>query len=222
MSGSSSVCSPMQPAGRQHSAAVRVFLRVLLLGSLLLPGVFASATHAAETTATVKVYAFELHTLNLGDKVRRGRVEFNIDNGMTEDELESVRHVLDRLGASRVDDHGYRDLAMSNGTRVRIGGFLVEGFLEDSVEGVHSLPVELSAKNEFSTVEAELLWRIAAAGNLFIGSSDPDRVATTAQVTDRRFLKLHKQASITPDATALAEWVRQNIAARDVPEEQRR
>lgn len=208
----------MQPDSLHGAAAVRVFF----LSSLLLLGMLASATHAADAPATVKAYAFELHTLNVGDKVRRGQIEFNIDNGMTEDELESVRHVLDQLGASRVDDNGYRDLSMSNGTRVRIGGFLVEGFLEDSVEGVHRLPVELSVKNEFSAVEAALVWRIAAAGNLFIGSSDPDRVATTARVADRRFLKLHKHVSVTPDETALAEWIRQNIAARDAPDEERR
>jgi hypothetical protein len=182
----------------------------------------ASDTHGAETSAPARAYLFELHTLNLGDKVRRGQIEFNIDNGMTEDELESVRHVLDQLGASRVNDNGYRELSMSNGSRVRIGGFLVEGFLEDSVEGVHSLPVEWSVTGEFSTVEAALVLQIAAAGNLFVAGSDPDRVATTARVIDRRFLKLHKQVSITPDATALAEWVRQNIAARDVPDEERR
>jgi hypothetical protein len=208
----------MQPASRHDAAAGRVFL----LGALLLLCVLASETHGAETSAPARAYAFELHTLNLGDKVRRGQIEFNIDNGMTEDELESVRHVLDQLGASRVDDNGYRELSLSNGTRLRIGGFLVEGFLEDSVEGVHSLPVECSVKSEFSTVEAALILRIATAGNLSIDSSDPDRVATTARVTDRRFLKLHKQVSITPDETALAEWIRQNITARDVPDEGRR
>lgn len=208
----------MQPDRRPDAAAVRVFL----LGSLLVLGIVATATYGAEAPATVKAYAFELRTLNLSDKVRRGQIEFNIDNGMTEGELESVRKVLDQLGASRVDADGYRELSMSNGSRVRIGGFLVEGFLEDSVEGVHSLPVELSVTGEFSTVEAALVLQIAAAGNLFVAGSDPDRVATTARVTDRRFLKLHKQVSITPDATALAEWVRQNIAARDVPDKERR
>lgn len=185
-------------------------------------GILASAAYGAEAPATVRAYALELRTLNLSDKVRRGQIEFNIDNGMTEDELESVRRVLDQLGASRVNDKGDRDLALSNGTRVRIGGFLVEGFLEDSVEGVHGLPVELAVAGEFSTVEATLVLQIATAGNLFVASSDPDRVATTARVTERRFLKLHKQVSITPDATALAEWVRQNVAARDVPAEERR
>lgn len=208
----------MQPDSRHAAAAVRVFL----LGSLLLLGILATATYGVEAPATVKAYAFELRTLNLSDKVRRRQIEFNIDNGMTEDELESVRRVLDQLGASRVNDNGDRDLALSNGTLVRIGGFLVEGFLEDSVEGVHSLPVELSVTGELSTIEAALVLQIATAGNLFVASSDPDRVATTARVTDRRFLKLHKQVSITPDATALAEWIRQNIAARDVPDGQRR
>lgn len=208
----------MQGDSRHDATAGRVFL----LGVLFLLGMLAGATYGAEAPATVKAYAFELRTLNLSDRVRRGQIEFNLDNGMTEDELESVRRVLDELGASRVNDDGNRDLALANGTRVRIGGFLVEGFLEDSVEGVHALPVELSVTGEFSTVEAALVLQIAAAGNLFVTGSDPDRVATTARVTARRFLKLHKQVSITPDATALAEWVRQNIAARDVPDEDRR
>jgi hypothetical protein len=188
-----------------------------LLGVL---GLLASALTAAQTPATVKEYSFGLHTLNLGDTVRRGAVQFNINNGMTEEELDAVNHILDEQGASPVDSEGHRSLSMSNGTRVRIGGFLVEGFLEDSVEGVHSLPVELTVKGEFSTPEAALVLRIATAGNLFVGSSaDADQVATTARVADRRFAKRHKQASITPDEKALVEWVRKNITPRDLADE---
>ena len=172
----------MQHDSRHVAAAGRVFLR----GVLFLLGMLATTTCGAEAPATVKTYAFELRTLNLSDRVRRGQIEFNIDNGMTEDELESVRRVLDQLGASRVDDNGYRDLAMSNGTRVRIGGFLVEGFLEDSVEGVHALPVEFSVSGEFSTVEAALVLQIAAAGNLFVTGADPDRVTQWPRDRDRR------------------------------------
>lgn len=192
------------------SAKVGGFLTCLCV--LCLP---ANVTDAAEIPATVRQYAFELQTLNLGDQVRRGKVKFNIDNGMTEDEVDSVNNILDQLGASPVDDKGFRSLSMPNGTRVRIGGFLVEGFLEDSVEGVHSLPVEFSVKGEFSTPEAALILRIATAGNLFVGNTaDSDQVATTARVTDRRFGKRHKQVAITPDENALADWVRQNIPPR--------
>lgn len=181
-------------------------------------GIPANAASAAETS-TLKQYDFELRTLNLGETSRKGQLQFNIDNGMIEEELDSVRRALDELGASEVDKEGNRYLSMSNGTRVKIGGFLVEGYLEDSVEGVHALPVELTVKGEFAAPEAALVLRIAAAGNLFIGSSaDPDRVATTARISDRRFYKRHKQASITPDENAVAEWVRQNIPARDLPD----
>lgn len=189
--------------------AARLFSLLCVLGLL------ASTTRAEETPATVKEYSFGLHTLNLGDTVRRGGLKFNMNDGMTEDELDGVNSALDQAGASPVDREGYRDLSMSNGTRVRIGGFLVEGFLEDSVEGVHSLPVEFSVKGEFSTPEAALILRIATAGNLFVGNTaDSDQVATTARVTDRRFGKRHKQVAITPDENALADWVRQNIAPR--------
>jgi len=176
-------------------------------------GFLAHATHAADAPADAKRYSFELQTLNMGEQVRRaGGVKFNINDGMTEDELDAVNKVLDDAGASPVDAEGYRELSLSNGTHVKIGGFLVEGFVEDSVEGVHSLPVELAAKDELSTTDAALVLQLMKAGNLFAGRPDnPDLVATTGQVVDKRFYKLHKQASITRDETALAEWIRQNV-----------
>lgn len=175
-------------------------------------GLLANAAEAPEAPAAGKQYAFELRTLNLGDQVRRGGVKFTINDGMTEDELDSVNKVLDELGAAPVDAAGNRDLTLSNGTQVRIGGFLVEGFIEDSVEGVQSLPVVLKVKEEFSTTESALVLKIVTAGNLCIASLDnPDRVATTGRVRDRRFYQLHKQASVTADENALAEWIRQNV-----------
>lgn len=189
-----------------------------LCGLLCVLGMLATATDGAEPSATVKQYAFELRTLNLADTVRAKQVRFNISNGMTEEELDAVNQALDELGASAVNDEGYRDLALSNGTRVRIGGFLTEGYLEDSVEGVHNLPLEFSVQDEFSTTEAALVVRLATAGNLFIGSTaDPERIATLARVEDKRFYKLHKQAGLTPDEEAVARWIALNVAPRDVP-----
>jgi hypothetical protein len=171
-----------------------------------------SAPHAADAPAKTQHYAFELQTLNMGQQVRRGGVKFNINDGMTEDELDSVNKALDDAGASPVNPEGFRELSLSNGTRVKIGGFLVEGFVEDSVGGVHSLPVELSTKDEFSTAEAALVLQLAKVGNLFVGKPDrPDVVATTGQVVDKRFYKVHKQAAITADEAALTDWVRKNL-----------
>jgi hypothetical protein len=185
------------------------------LTALCALGLLASTAGGAEAPATVKQYAFELQTLNVSQQVRRRGVVFNVNEGMTEDELDAVNKVLDQLGASPVDAEGYRDFSMPNGTQVRIGGFLVEGFLEDSVEGVHSLPAAFSVKDEFSTAEAALVLRIATAGHLFIvGSADANLVATPAPVEDRRFYKAHKQATITADENSLAEWIRQNIPPR--------
>ncbi|HJY42854.1 MAG TPA: hypothetical protein VJ303_16490 [Steroidobacteraceae bacterium] len=168
--------------------------------------------HAADAPADTRHYAFELPTLNMGEQVRRAGVRFNINDGMTEDDLDAVNKVLDDAGASPVDPEGFRELSLSNGTRVKIGGFLVEGFIEDSVEGVHSLPIEFSTKDELSTTEAALVLQLAKAGNLFVSKPDaPDVVATTGQVVDKRFYKLHKQASITADEAALTEWIRKNI-----------
>jgi len=119
------------------------------------------------------------------------------------------------VSASPVDADGYRSLALPNGTQVKIGGFLVEGFVEDSVEGVHKLPMEFSVSDAFSTVEAALVLQIAKAGNLFVASpTDPEKAATTGRVSERRFYKLHRQASVTADENALAEWIRQNVAPR--------
>lgn len=171
-------------------------------------------THAAEVPAAARHYAFELQTLNMGEQVRRaGGVKFNINDGMSEDELDAVNKALDDAGAAPVDAEGFRELSLANGTRVKIGGFLVEGFIEDSVEGVHSLPVEMSTTAELSTPEAALILQLAKAGNLYVSRpGDADVVATTGQIVDKRFYKLHKQASITSDAASLAVWVVQNIS----------
>lgn len=183
--------------------------RLIVLCALL---ALTSASHAADEPATTRHYAFELQTLNLGQQVRRSSVKFNINDGMSEDELDAVNQTLDDAGAAPVDAEGFRELSLSNGTHVKIGGFLVEGFIEDSVEGVHSLPVELSTQDEFSTPEATLILQLAKAGNLFVSLPDnADVVATTGQVIDKRFYKLHKQASITADETALLEWIRKNV-----------
>jgi ABC-type branched-subunit amino acid transport system substrate-binding protein len=74
--------------------------------------------------------------------------------------------------------------------------------------------VELSVQGELASSEAAPVWRIMQAGALFIGSPASDRVATTAKVNDKRFYRLYKNAAITADATALAEWVKQNVPAR--------
>jgi len=77
---------------------------------------------------------------------------------------------------------------------------------------VQSLPVEFSVAGEFSPAEAAVVLQIAAEGNLFVTSgNDPTLAATKAQVVDKRFLKNHKNYSITPDENALAEWIRKNI-----------
>jgi hypothetical protein len=189
------------------------------VGALLIVcafGLFANAAEEPEAPAAIKQYTFELQTLNLGAQVRKaGGVKFDVNDGMSEDELDAVNHALDELSASPVDADGYRALALSNGTQVKIGGFLVEGFIEDSVEGVHSLPMEFSVKDSFSPVEAALVLQLAKAGNLFVASpTDPEKVATTAKVDERRFYKFHRQATITTDDKALAAWIRQNIAPR--------
>src|SRR5262245_31556762 len=111
----------------------------------------ACTAYAEESLQNTREYTFGLHTLNQPDTVRRKQVQFSIDNGMTEEELDSVNHILDELNASPVDADGARELTLSNGAHVKIGGFLTEGYLEDSVEGVHSLPVEFSVKENFST-----------------------------------------------------------------------
>jgi len=190
---------------------IRPLIRLIILLTVL--DMLASATFADEPAATMKEYSFGFHTLNQADTVRRKQIQFSIDSGMTEDELDSVNHVLDELGATHVDADGNRELTLSNGTRVKIGGFLTEGFLEDSEEGVHSLPVAFATRDGFSTVEAALVLQIATAGHLFVGSSiEADEVATAVPVKDKRFLKRHKHVTVTPDEKTLAEWVQQNFA----------
>ena len=184
----------------------------------------AHPANAAETPPAIKQYVFELETLHLDDKVRKGRTSFaggtvrvNIAATMTDDELAFVNNLLDDFAAKPPDDEGYRDFTMSNGTQVRVGGFREN----EDVNGaaVQSLPVEFSVQGEFSPAEAAVVLQIAAEGNLFVtSSSDPTLAATKAQVVDKRFLKSHKNYSVTPDDNALADWVRKNIPPREAGE----
>ena len=184
----------------------------------------ASTADGAEPTA-VKKYAFELVTLNLSASARSrrdptsgGRMQIDVPSAMTDDELETVKSILDQLRASPPDSEGYRHFSMSNGTRGRIGGFIEDP--EVAGAGVRSLPMELAVANEFSTTEAALVLRIAVAANLFVGKpDDPTVVATTYQVTDRPFRREHPRATATLDEKSLVEWVRQNIPAGDVADE---
>lgn len=187
---------------------------VALLCALVL---LASAAIGAENVAASKHYAFDLVTLQLGDKMRKGRsshgrIQIDIPSAMTEDDLEAVRNILDQLGATQPDSEGVRELEMANGTRVRIGGFVEDP--EVAGAGVPSLPAEFSVAGEFSAEEAALVLRIASAANLYVSNpDDAEVVATTYQVTDRPFQKKHPRATFTPDAESLAEWIRTNIDA---------
>ena len=183
----------------------------------------ASTTHGAEPTA-IKKYAFELVTLNLSASARSrrdptsgGRMQINVPGTMTDDEIETVKRILDQLGAAPPDGEGYRHFSMSNGTRGRIGGFIEDP--EVAGAGVRSLPMELAVENELSTTEAALVLQIAVAANLFVGKpDDPTVVATTYAVTDRPFRREHPRATVTFDDKSLVEWIRQNIPAGDESE----
>jgi hypothetical protein len=205
---------------------MRVGVHVALLCVL---GMFTSAAGSAEqiaiesasTASTVKQYAFELRTFNNADRVRRGRapfsgaaIEFNIASAMSDEELESVRDLLDELSATPPDPDGYRSLKMPNDTHVRIGGFAED--TEVAGSAVERLTLEFSGAGEFSATEAALVLRIARAGNLFIGgAADANTVATPAAVTDKRFRKRFRNATVTADENALAAWVRQNVSPQE-------
>ena len=145
-------------------------------------------------------------------------MQIDFPSAMTDEELETVKNILDQVGATPPDSAGYRDFSMPNGTRGRIGGFIEDP--EVAGAGVRSLPIELAVENEFSTTEAALVLRIAVAANLFVGKpDDPTVVATTYAVTDRPFRREHPRATVTLDDKSLVEWIRQNIPAGDVADE---
>lgn len=195
-----------------------------LFVSLCVLSLVAHASRGADTAPIFKQYAFDLETLNSGDKVRKGRtsfagaVQFNIAATMTDDELAFVNNLLDDFAATPPDDEGYRSFTMSNGTRVRIGGFVENKDVAGAA--VQRLPIEFSVQDEFSTAEAAVVLKIVAEGNLFVTSArDPTLAATQAQVSDKRFLKSHKNYSVTPDDKALADWVRKNIPPPEASDE---
>jgi hypothetical protein len=196
-----------------------------LFVSLCVLCLVATASRSADTAPLIKQYAFELETLNSADKVRKGRtsfaggaVQFNIAATMTDDELAFVNNLLDDFAATPPDDEGYRNFTMSNETRVRVGGFLENADVAGAA--VQRLPVEFAVKEEFSAAEAAVVLKIAAEGNLFVTSvGDPTLAASRAPITDKRFLKAHKNYSVTPDENALADWIRKNIPPAGASEE---
>src|SRR4030095_16385905 len=91
--------------------------------SLCVLCMLANTSYGADTPPAVKLYAFELETLNAGDRVRKGRtsfaggaVEFKIAAAMTDDELAFVNNLLDDFAASPLDDEGYRHFTLSDAT----------------------------------------------------------------------------------------------------------
>lgn len=174
------------------------------------------------SSATMNEYTIGLHTLNLGDGVRKAQnpftsepMEFPIDDGMSESELASVLDVLKDAGASQPDEDGYRHVALSNGTRVGFGGLPKE-----SRGSIQSLEVELLTKKDFSITEASFVLQIATAGNLFISSPvDPDVVATVRPVDDPRFSKRYRHHSVVADPRELIGWIHKNISFREVVDE---
>ena len=184
----------------------------------------ASATDGAEPTA-VKKYAFELVTLNLSassrsrrDPTSGGRMQISVPGAMTDDEVETVKRILDQLGASPPDGEGYRHFSMSNGTRGRIGGFIEDP--EVAGAGVRSLPMELAVDERVLDDRGRAGSTNCCRANLFVGKpDDPTVVATTYAVTDRPFRREHPRATATLDEKSLVEWIRQNIPAGDVADE---
>jgi hypothetical protein len=197
--------------------------RSRLFASLCLLATVASAANGAEPAA-IRKYAFELVTLNLSasargrrDPTSGGRMRIDVAGAMTDEELETVKRMLDQLGAAPPDAEGYRNFSLPNGARGRIG------FLEDpevAGAGVRSLPMELAVAGELSATEAALVLKMAVEANLFVSKpDDPTVVATTYQVTDRPFRKEHPRATVTLDAASLAEWIRQHIPVAEVADE---
>lgn len=178
-----------------------------------------STTPGAEPAA-VRKYAFDLVTLNLSARARSGRdptsggrMQIDVPGTMTDEEVETVKRILDRLGATPPDDAGYRSFTLPNGTRGRIG-FITDP--EIAGAGVGNLPMELEVANELTTTEAALVLQIATTANLFVSKpDDPTVVATTYQVTDRPFRRQHPNATVTLDEKSLVDWLRQNIPAGD-------
>ncbi|HET9447002.1 MAG TPA: hypothetical protein VFO35_12115 [Steroidobacteraceae bacterium] len=194
-----------------------------LLAALCALAMATSPASGAEP-GPLRKYAFELVTLNLSASARSrrdptsgGRMQIDVASAMTDEELETVKRILDQKGASPPDGEGYRSFSMPNGARGRIA--IIED-PEVAGAGVSRLPMEIHVAGEISAAQAALALQIAVAANLFVGKpDDPTVVATTYQVTDRPFRREHPRATVTPDDESLAEWIRQNIPAAEVADE---
>ena len=95
-------------------------------------------------------------------------MQFNVQNGMTDEEPGSVKRVLDQLVASPLDGDGYRDFSTANGTRARIGGF-IEG-PEASGAGVRGPADRAHRRNGVRDARGRAWFcQLLSPVNLFIG-----------------------------------------------------
>jgi hypothetical protein len=163
-------------------------------------------------------YSFLLHTCNLGDAARTGRnpftgepVEFPIDDGLTDDEIDAIQDVFDENGIDgpEPDGQGYAVYgADGDCLRFRCNDL-------DAGEPISGIAAEAVVK-ELSDQILTVILDVARAGHLALTSSVGDCVRIPDRTPDAKLLKRWPDAQSLSSISELRQWFEDSIGGRQV------
>lgn len=163
-------------------------------------------------------YSFLLHTCNLGDTARTGTnpftgkvVEFLIDDGLTNEEIDALQEVFDENGIDGPEPQGEGYAAYGpagNSLRFRCNDL-------DDGESISSIAVEVVVK-ELSAEILVIVLDVARAGNFALTSSVGDCVRIPDRSPDVKLLERWPDATSLSSISELRQWLKDSIGGRHV------
>jgi len=163
-------------------------------------------------------YSFLFHTRNLGDAARTGinpltgnAIEFPIDNGLTDDEVDAIQNVFAENGIDgpEPDGEGYAVYG-SDGEYLRFQCYDLEGSAP-----ISSIDGEAVVKQLTDSVLTIIL-DVARAGNLVLTSSVGDCVRIPDDSPTEILLNRWPDAESLSSVSELRRWLQETIGGRRV------
>ena len=157
-------------------------------------------------------FSLHLHTCNLGTEIRMCQNPFTgeaisipRDPGLTLDESQAVRRLLEEVEAGEPDADTYRHIEFADGSlvSVAVGRLLAEG------AACRALAVECSV---LTASVADFLYALASRGNLSIGSSiDPKVVVLLRAEQSKLVSRRWPEANVVESPSQLRDWLERNL-----------
>lgn len=165
-----------------------------------------------------KEYSFYTHTLNFGDKVRKGTnpftgeaTEFPIDDGMTDEEIEAIQDIFDEyeIDGPEPEFEGYA-MYSDEGSSLR---FRCNDL--DDCDLITGIPIELVTPTLMDEMLSIIL-QVARAGNLAFTSVTGEDVRIVDCVPTAVQLRRWPDARTVNSISELRDWLINVIGSREV------